>query len=105
MDRRFYLIIGVYMKMFDNLKSKSIEELTEWLDQYGTFDDSPWLTWWSEMYCENCESIMCRYEETGQEFPCAWCELHDDKCKFFPNLNGLPDNKQIIKMWLESERG
>lgn len=45
---------------------------------------------------------MCKYEDGEREFPCSYCELNGN-CKFFPDLDEVPDNKKIIKMWLETE--
>ena len=30
--------------------------------------------------------------KTEREFPCSYCELNGN-CKFFPNLDEIPDNK------------
>ena len=87
---------------FEKIKLMDIEEFSEWLDENGQFDGSPWSAWWDKTYCKNCESIMCRYEGSEREFPCAWCEINDNKCKFFPDMDDVPDSKEIIKMWLES---
>ena len=88
---------------FEHLKSMSIEELAAWLDEHGQFDNSPWMTWWNQTYCKNCPDIMCHYEDSDYEFPCAYCELHDNKCMFFPDMDEIPDCEQIVKMWLEVE--
>lgn len=90
------------MTIFENIKSKNIDEFAEWLDKYGMFDNSPWMNWWDKNYCKNCEHETARLVDTGREMEFAWCELHD-KCKFFQNMDSIPDNKQIIKMWLETE--
>lgn len=90
------------MTIFDDMRSKSIDEFTEWLDNYGQFDNSPWMKWFDEKFCSNCKPIMCHCEGSEVEFPCSWCELND-KCKFFLDMDHSPDNKDIIKMWLESE--
>ena len=85
------------MTVFEKFKSKNIDELAEWLDEYCMFDDAPWIHWWDKNYCNNCDGIW-------DDINCyAWCELNDDKCKFFQDMDYMPDNKQIIKMWLESE--
>ena len=89
------------MTNYEKLKLMNIEEMSEWLDQYGQFDGSLWMNWFDEQYCKNCDSVMCHYENSNHEFHCAWCELHD-KCKFFQELDDVPDNKEIIKMWLEN---
>lgn len=90
------------MTNFDNIHNMSKDELAHWIDDYGQFDSSPWMSWFNQKYCDNCKAIMCHYEGNEHEFPCSWCEL-ESKCKFFPDLNETPDNKMIIKMWLESE--
>lgn len=90
------------MNNWAKLKNMSTEDLAEWLDQYGQFDNSPWMSWFDEKYCKNCESIMCHYEDNTHEFPCSYCELNGS-CKFFPDLDEVPGNKMIIKMWLETE--
>lgn len=91
------------MTVYENLCSKNIDELAEWLDKYGMFDGSPWLKYWDENYCQKCESVDVYVPELDRELKCAWCEVHNDKCKFFQDMEETPDNKQIIKMWLESK--
>ena len=88
--------------VFDKFKSMDIDEMAEWLDEYGQFDSLPWLLWFDEKYCNNCADIMCKYEDGEREFPCSYCALNGN-CKFFPNLDETPDNKMVTKMWLESE--
>lgn len=88
---------------FEKIKLMDIDEFAEWLDENGQFDGSPWSAWWDKTYCKNCESIMCHYEGSELEFPCAWCEINENKCKFFPEMDDVPDSKEIVKMWLESE--
>ena len=66
---------------------------------------SPWDNWFYKNYCRKCEPITkenpnCRFCKTLEY---AWCELNDNKCKFFPDMKEAPYGKQIIKMWLESE--
>lgn len=90
------------MNNWVKLKNMSTEDFAEWLDKYGMFDNSPWMIWFDKQYCSNCESIMCHYEDSTHEFPCSYCEWNGN-CKFFPDLDESPDNKMIIKMWLESE--
>ena len=92
------------MNNFEKLKSMTIEELTDWIDKYGQFDDSPWMKWFDKTYCKNCESIKRHSKQCGYntETSYAYCELHDN-CKFFPDIEYIPDNKDIIKMWLETE--
>ena len=90
------------MNNFERLKSMSIEELAKWLDQNGMWDNSPWSLRWNEQYCKRCESIMCKSADDSRRFPCAYCEIYD-KCRFFPDMDDVPDSKEIIKLWLEAE--
>ncbi len=101
------------MNNFEKLKSMSIDELAEWLDKNGIIDNSPWDEHFNNKYCNNCESVMCKYEDAEKvlgfkpclwddEIECVYCEL-EHKCKFFPELDDIPDNRDTIRMWLESE--
>ena len=84
------------MNNFENFQSMTIDELVDWLDEHGDFDNAPWNRCWDENYCKKCEPVI----EHGQEY--APCEFNN-KCVFFENMNEVPDNKQVIKMWLELE--
>lgn len=83
------------MTIYESLKAGSIDEFVEWLNKY-VVDDSPWIRWFDDNYCKKCDAVS--YE--GDDY--AWCE-RNNKCKFFQNMTDIPDNKQIIKMWLERE--
>ena len=91
------------MKQYDILKSKTIDELARWLGEYTYTDNSPHIKWFGENYCEKCEPEIVHLAvfDIG-ECKCGWCEIHD-KCKFFQELDDIPDNEEIIKLWLESE--
>ena len=92
------------MTQFEKLTNMNLEDLAEWLDKYGQFEDTPWLRRFDRLYCKNCASVMVRYEDSQYEFPCAWCEING-KCKHFPEIDGIPGNKDMIKMWLKSSVG
>lgn len=99
------------MNNFNFLQSLSLEDFADWLDKYGQFDDSPWMKWFDENYCNKCESIECSYLESGVHpenlynrritFECSYCEL-ENRCKFFPEYEDVLDNKDMIKLWLSS---
>jgi hypothetical protein len=105
------------MTNFEKLRSLPTEELAEWLDKHGMFDGSPWNEWFGKKYCDNCESIEVKYADAEEKlgltpfynetFECAYCELADEngitRCRFFPELDDVPDNETVIKMWLEEE--
>lgn len=89
----------------DKIKSMTNEELAEWLGKYGNFEESPWLNWFDNNYCSNCESEIVSYTDSkgdNRNMECAWCEVFG-KCKFFQDISNIPDDKHMIKMWLESE--
>ncbi len=101
------------MNNFERLKSMSVEELAEWLDQNGIIDNSPWSEHFNNKYCANCESVMCKYEDAEKvlgfkpyflddEVECAYCEVYN-KCRFFPEMDEVPDGLEAVKMWLEAE--
>ena len=103
------------MTIFEKIKSYSLEELADFLDKNGSFDQSPWSDWFNDNYCSKCESVMCKAVDCkeklgidpwyGEDMECAYCELIDEtgckKCRFFPEMNDVPDNKQVIEMWLK----
>lgn len=92
------------MTVFDNFKNKNIDELAEWLSEYGSYDQALYWRWWDKNYCDKCEGVMLKREDGGydHESEYAWCELNH-KCKFFQEKNEIPSSKEIIKMWLLSE--
>lgn len=95
------------MTKFESLKLKNIDELAEWFDKYIIHDYVPWIKWWDENYCSKCEpEIINKYSVCCGDMvdmECAWCELNNNKCKYFKDMDEMPSNKEIIKMWLESK--
>jgi hypothetical protein len=103
----------VPMTNLKHIQSMSLEDFAEWLDEHGQFDDSPWMHWFAQKYCDKCESIKCRYQDVEQllgfdamsserEVECAYCEVYG-KCKYFEEIDDIPNNLEIIKMWLNKE--
>jgi len=91
------------MTVFENIKNKNIDELVDWIDEYFVFnDDTPYLKWWETNYCNKCKPEVVYEKDLDFEHMCAYCELNN-KCRFFQDMDDIPDNKQVIKMWLESE--
>lgn len=89
------------MRAFDYLKSKSIDELTDWFDKNFISLATPWWEWWNKNYCNKCEAEVV-LDDNGYDRDYGYCELND-KCKYFQDMECVPDCKQVIKMWLESE--
>ena len=94
---------------FEKLKLMDIEELASWLDKHGQVNNSPWMKQFNKMYCNKCTPEYGYATDCTGEYewsvPCeySWCELNDFKCKFFPDMEEAPDNKDMIKMWLQTE--
>lgn len=93
------------MTVFESIKTKSVEELADWIYKHDVYlvDETPWIKWFDGKYCGNCEVEIVHIPDNDRRMPCSWCELHDGKCKYFKDLKEVPDDKQMIKMWLESE--
>jgi hypothetical protein len=89
------------MTVFDNFKTKNIDELAEWLSEYGMQDFAPWDNWFDSEYCSKCDTIIKTDGIYKTEY--TWCEANCNKCRFFQDMNEVPWGKQIVKMWLESE--
>lgn len=96
------------MTVFENIHSKNLEELVDWLDKNGAYNESPWEKWFNKNYCRKCGSVTidsaidCHgdYWKSCHEF--AWCELNH-KCRYFEDMKRIPNRRQTIKLWLESE--
>ena len=98
------------MNRYEQLKSKSLKELALWIDTYCQHDDSPWMKWFSEKYCDKCESEIVSAEDSLTKLgfnllyvshtECSYCELYKE-CRFFEGKN--PNTLDIIEMWLREE--
>lgn len=86
------------MTVFNMIQNKNIDEFVDWINEHFQFDNAPYWYWWDKNYCNKCETI----NSLDDEGKLAYCEAHDN-CRFFMDMNSIPDHKQIIKMWLESE--
>lgn len=90
------------MTKFESIKSKNIDELAEWLDKHGMYSGSPWMIWWDKNYCQKCEAEYTYSKVFKKEIECGWCEVNG-KCRYFQDMDDIPDNEEVIKMWLETE--
>lgn len=90
------------MKVINMFEYMNIDEFVDWLDENVYLEHSPWLKWWDETYCKNCESVCATSPNGCGESEYGYCELHGN-CRYFQDMEDIPSGKQIIKMWLESE--
>ncbi len=89
------------MTVFDMIQNKNIDELVDWINEHFAFDSAPYWLYFDENYCNHCEPVMS-LDDNGNEIEFGYCEINNN-CMFFKEMDGIPDHKQIIKMWLESE--
>lgn len=89
------------MNRFEQIQTMNMQEFAKWMDKYCDFDGSPWVDFFSEEYCDKCDPIMCRRENSKVEFSCAWCEIHNN-CKFFSSQE-FPSMEDMILMWLQEK--
>lgn len=90
------------MTVFEHVNSMNVDELAEWLDECMVFDPNPWITYFDKKYCSKCHIEFAWSEELGRKAEQTYCELYG-KCMFFKEMDEVPDSKQMVKMWLESE--
>lgn len=90
------------MKIIDVIKSYTTDEMVDFLDEYSMHDSNPWFDWWDENYCSKCMTEIKFTPYCGRYFEYAYCELHNN-CRYFQDMEEVPDSKQILKIWLETE--
>lgn len=86
------------MTVFEKFKSMSIDDFAKWYED-KLYEEDPCIDWWDNTYCKKCMADDS-YESDGLSY--EWCNIHG-KCKYFQELDNVPDFKQMIKIWLESE--
>ena len=90
------------MTNFEKLKSMNEEEISEFLDNIVSTDDSPWIVWFNKRYCKNCETIRSCARIPDIYYDSTYCEVNGN-CRYFQDKDDIPDNKEMIELWLESE--
>lgn len=92
------------MSNFEKLKQMSVDELAKWLDKYLAFDDAPQTLWFAKNYCNKCDHVEGQWKGTFGTHKCefAYCEL-EHKCRYFQDMDEVPDGVEVVKLWLEAE--
>lgn len=90
------------MTVFEKIKSMNIDEFASWFDKHCTHDNDLCITWWNDTYCNKCEPIIGRYEDSDRDIEFSWCEIYG-KCRFFQEIEHVPNTLEMTKLWLESE--
>ena len=83
---------------FEEINAMNIDEFAEWFSKNCSHDTDPCITWWNDTYCKNCGDS----DDSNVEFKYSWCELNGN-CKFFQNMDHVPNPVEMVKLWLESE--
>lgn len=87
------------MTNFEKLKSMNEEEISEFLDSIS-IDDNPWIVWFNKRYCENCEAIRSYGRNPNIYYDSTYCEVNGN-CRYFQDKDDIPDNKEMIELWLK----
>ena len=97
------------MTNYNKIISMSIDELAQWLDKCSVTEEAPWVIWFNESYCKQCETIKVSKENAKEllgfdllfkdEAECAYCEVHGE-CRYFREAGRSPNNVETIKLWL-----
>lgn len=90
------------MTNFEKLKSMNEKEISEFLDSIIGTDEDPWIVWFNKRYCENCETIRGYSLIPNIYDDFTYCEVNGN-CRYFQDKDDIPDNKEMIELWLESE--
>ena len=70
------------MTVFEKIQGMTEEEFAQWYFDHCTQDKDPAIRWWDETYCEKCEPVIGRYEDSYRDKKFAYCEIYD-RCRFF----------------------
>lgn len=89
------------MTNYEKLQSLPLQDCANWLSKIA--EERPWQEWFDNSYCKKCQPIWGKYKGREKEVPFAWCELHDNKCMFFSEKDGLPGIEDEIEGWLKEE--
>ena len=90
------------MTNFEKLKSMNEEEISKFLDSLVNIDDNPWIVWFNKRYCKNCEAIRSYAQIPDIYYDSTYCEVNGN-CRYFQDKDDIPDNKEMIELWLASE--
>lgn len=90
------------MNNYTKIKNMTFDEMVDFLDKIGV-DDTPWQNEFDDHYCRNCEPLQVTPLGYHKAITVAWCELHG-KCKYFPEYDETPSNKEVIRWWLDTPR-
>lgn len=92
----------INMTIFEKNKTANIDELAEFLYTSFDRDDALWDEWFDENYCSKCQRITVQPLDYHMPIDVSWCELNEG-CKLCSEITDALDNKQVIKLWLQSE--
>lgn len=91
------------MTVFEQIKKMNLDELAVWIRDNWLHDEDLVIDWWDKNYCQKCELEKITFSNVDHEHECSYCEKYD-KCRFFDEQDELPDDLQIVKLWLQSQK-
>lgn len=91
------------MTNFEYIQAMPQEDFIDFLEKACSSDAGPWEEWFGNKYCNNCPPIIVSTEISHAKMKCGWCEIYGF-CKFFTELGRVPNDKDVLKRWLEQEK-
>ena len=64
----------------DRIRAMSDEELSDFLIQVAYAGADPWGIPFERKFCDNCPTVECTIQETGQTMDFHECDFADGKC-------------------------
>ena len=64
----------------DRIRSMSDEELANFLLNVAYAGSDPWAVPFARKLCDNCPTVECKIQETGQTMDFHECDFADGKC-------------------------
>lgn len=88
------------MTRFEQIKQMDIEELSDWISKNFEYENEGYNRWFDKKYCQNCEPVVGRYEDSNRDMEFGYCEFYGN-CRYFQDRDDVPSQEEIIRMWLE----
>ena len=89
------------MTVFKQIKNMTLDELAVWIRDNWLHDGDLVIDWWDKNYCQKCEPEKITFPNIDHEYECCYCEKYD-KCRYFTELDKMPDDLMRVKLWLQS---
>ena len=89
------------MTVFEQIKNMDIDEFTAWITVNWLYSGDLVIDWWDKTYCRKCKPEKITFPNIDHEYECSYCGEYD-KCRYFTELDKMPDDLMRVKLWLQS---